>query len=55
MGHNEEQERLRDMLAWHQDNVEKLAELIEKYDKAERELLEREMLGLWHIHVGEVS
>ena len=54
MPHGNEQERLRDMQAWYQDNVEKLQELIDKYDKAEKELLEQDQYG-WHIHVGEVS
>ena len=54
MGHNREKDRLRDMQAWHQDNVEKLQILIDKYDKEEQYLLEREQYG-WHIHVGEVS
>jgi hypothetical protein len=55
MGHNSEQERLREILSWHEDNVTKLRALMDKYDKEEKEMLEREQLGLWHIHIGEVS
>lgn len=54
MSYSREQERLREMLAWYEDNVVELRALIAKYDKAEQELLEREQHG-WHIHVGEVS
>lgn len=55
MANNTDKNRLQDLLSWHEYNAEALRELIAKYDKAERELLEREMLGLWHNHAGEVS
>lgn len=54
MGNYREQERLREMLAWYEDNVVELRALIAKYDKAEQDLREREQFG-WHIHIGEVS
>ncbi len=55
MANYREQDRLREILSWHEENAEQLRALIDKYDRMEQELLEREKLGLWHIHIGEVS
>lgn len=55
MGNRREQDRLHEILAWHEHNAEELRALINKYERMEQELLDRERESLDHIHIGEVS